>query len=95
MDVYETTMELHRKLDRACIKGDVETVNNLLRINKEKIDAKQLDQMGTLLRTMSHEKFFPSLEQLQEVMKKDPDQEVVNLLCEIGVDLEQNVMSSR
>ena len=89
IDVNETMMELHRKLHRACIKGDVDTVNNLLRINKEKIDAKQLNQMGTLLRTVSHDKFFPSLEQLQEEMEKDPSEQVVKLLCEMGVDLEQ------
>ena len=89
IDVNETMMELHRKLHRACIKGDVDTVNNLIRINKEKIDAKQLDQMGTLLKSVSQEKFFPSLEQLQEVMKNDPQVEIVKLLCEMGVDLEQ------
>ena len=91
VDVNETTMKLHR----ACIKGDVDTVNNILRINKAKIDAKQLDQMGTLLQSVSHEKLFPSLKQLQEMMKNDPQVEIIKLLCEMGIDLEQKDSSGK
>ena len=77
------------KFAQACIDKDLDTVHNLLRINKEKIDVKQLDEMKTLLKTVGPFRIFPSLERLQEEMENDPGEEVIKALCEIGVDLEQ------
>ena len=81
----ETTIKFHR----ACRDLDLETVHNLLRIEKEKIDVKQLDKMGTLLNTVRFSEIFTSFDTLQEALEKDPNVEVVKVLCEIGVDLEQ------
>ena len=44
----EPTMKLHR----ACIKGDLEIVNNLVANDKEKINVTKLDEIGTLLKTV-------------------------------------------
>ena len=64
-------------------------INKLQRIGKEKNAVKQLDEEKTLLRTVSSLFVFSSLEEVKEALEKDPSEEVVKLLCEIGVDLEQ------
>ena len=81
----ETTIKLHQ----ACTQQDLEKVNNIIRVDKEKIDVKQLDEMKTLLKTVGPIRIFASLEKLQEKMTNDPLEEIVKLLCEIGVDLHQ------
>ena len=53
----KTTIKLHT----ACIKGDLEKVKNLLRKDKEKITVTQLDEMSTLITTVSFIKNCPSL----------------------------------
>ena len=55
----ETTIKLHD----ACRWPDLEKVNNILRFDKEKIDAKQLDEMKTLLKTVGPIRMFLSLEE--------------------------------
>ena len=84
MDANETTVEFHK----ACLNRDIKTVNNLLK-DKDKIDV-TLDEMNTLLTTMSFIKDFYSLKELKDtMMENDTHEEVVKLLCEIGIDLEQ------
>ena len=46
--------------------------------------------MSTLLTTVSFIKNFPSSKELKETIEKDAGVELVKLLCEIGIDLEQN-----
>ena len=70
----ETTIKFHR----ACRDLDLETVHNLLRFDKEKIDVIQLDKMGTLLNTVRFSEIFTSFDTLQEALEKDPNVEVVN-----------------
>ena len=84
MGSNETTIKFHK----ACIDEDLKTIKGLLK-NKENINVRQLDQMGTLLRIVSLAKTFPSLEELKEAMEKHPGEEIVKVLCEIGVDLHQ------
>ena len=84
MGSNETTIKFHE----ACIDENLKTIKGLLK-NKENINVRQLDQMGTLLRIVSLAKTFPSLEKLKEAMEKHPGEEVVKVLCEIGVDLHQ------
>ena len=60
----ETTVKFHT----ACIMGDLEKVNSLLRMDKEKIDLTQLDEMSTLITTVSFIKNFPSLKELKDAM---------------------------
>ena len=90
-NVNETTIQL----DQACRQSDLERVNNIIRFDKEKIDAKQLDEMKTLLKTVGPIRMFLSLEELQEKMKNDPQVEIVKMLCEIGVDLLQKDSNGR
>ena len=79
------------KFAQACIDKDLDTVHNLLRIDKEKIDVKQLNEVETLIRILNLDSInvFDSLEELKEAIEKDPHVQIVKLLCEIGVDLEQ------
>ena len=77
------------KFHRACKDLDLETLHNLLRFDKEKIDVKQLDEMKTLLETVGPIKMFSSMEQLQENMENDPQVKIVKMLCETDVDLHQ------
>ena len=81
----ESTIKLHR----ACTEKDLDTDNNLMRLDKEKIDVKQLDEMKTLLKTLGTTEMFGSMERLQKEMKNDPQVEIVKMLCEIGFDLHQ------
>ena len=86
---YETTIKFHR----ACRDKDLETVYNLLRNDKEKIDVLKLDEMSTLLDKV---RFFRiSLEKLQEAKEEDPNVEVIKVLCEIGVDLHKKDSNGR
>ena len=52
----ETTI----KLDQACRWGDLKKVQNIIRVDKEKIDVKQLDEMKTLLKTLGLCLYFKS-----------------------------------
>ena len=87
----ESTIKLHR----TCTEKDLDTVNNLMRIDKEKIDVKKLDEMKTLLKTLGTTEMFGSMERLQKEMKNDPQVEIVKMLCEIGVDLHQKTSYGR
>ena len=78
-DVDETTMKFHR----ACINADLMTISNILRIDQERINVKQLDMMGTLPKTLSLiRNIFSTIE---EAIEKDPRVKIVKMLFEIGV----------
>ena len=79
----ESTIKFHK----ACIEKDLETVYNLLRNDKEKIEVSKLNEMSTFLYKV--ERFRITVEKLPEAMEKDPNVEVIKGLCEIGVDLHQ------
>ena len=64
-------------------------IKKLQRIGREKNAVKQLDEKETLLLTVSSLFVFSSLQEVKEALEKDPSEEVVKLLCEMGVDLEQ------
>ena len=84
-------LKIKTMTDIACFhQYNQNIINKLQRIGKEKNAVKQLDKEETLLLTVRTWLVFDSMEELKEALENDTGEEVVKLLCEIGVDLEKD-----
>ena len=87
MTMFWNANETTIKFNQACRSQDLDKVQRIVRIDKEKVDVKQLDEMKTLLKTLGPIRMFGTLERLQEAMKNDPQVEIVKALCEAERDV--------